>query len=401
MVGSKHVNTDLVVVGSGLFGLTVAERAARELGLKVTMIDRRSHLGGNAYSENEERTGIEVHRYGAHLFHTSNERVWEYVNRFTSFTDYVHKVYTRHDGEVFPMPINLGTINQFFRAAYSPGEAKELIREQAGELAGTDPQNLNDKGIQLIGRPLYEAFIKHYTAKQWQTAPEDLPAEIIKRLPVRYTYDNRYFNDTHEGLPTDGYTAWLERMADHPNIEVRLDTDFFDDSHEFSKSKVVGQVPVIYTGPVDRYFDFVGGDLSWRTIDLEEEVLEIEDFQGTSVMNYPDADVPFTRIHEFRHFHPERDYTKDATVIMREFSRFAEKGDEPYYPVNTAVDRQKLLAYRDLAAGESDVLFGGRLGTYKYLDMHMAIGAALSMVDNKIAPHFRGGDRITSGGIDA
>lgn len=400
MVGSKHVNTDLVVVGSGLFGLTVAERAARELGLKVTMIDRRSHLGGNAYSENEERTGIEVHRYGAHLFHTSNERVWEYVNRFTAFTNYVHRVYTRHNGEVFPMPINLGTINQFFRSAYSPGEARDLIREQAGELAGTDPQNLNDKGIQLIGRPLYEAFIKHYTGKQWQTDPKDLPASIISRLPVRYTYDNRYFNDTHEGLPVDGYTAWLERMADHPNIDVRLETDFFDDSQEFSKSNVVGQVPVIYTGPVDRYFDYTEGDLSWRTIDLEEEVLDIEDFQGTPVMNYPDADVPYTRIHEFRHFHPERDYTKDATVIMREFSRFADKGDEPYYPVNTSADREKLLAYRDLAKGEQSVLFGGRLGTYKYLDMHMAIGAALSMVDNKIAPHFTSGAQLNSGGVD-
>ena len=394
------MNTDLVVVGSGLFGLTVAERAAREMGLKVTMIDRRSHLGGNAYSENEERTGIEVHRYGAHLFHTSNERVWEYVNRFTAFTNYVHRVYTRHKGEVFPMPINLGTINQFFRAAYSPGEARELIREQAGELAGTDPQNLNDKGIQLIGRPLYEAFIKHYTGKQWQTDPKDLPASIISRLPVRYTYDNRYFNDTHEGLPVDGYTAWLERMADHPNIDVRLDTDFFDDSQEFSKSNVVGQVPVVYTGPVDRYFDYAQGDLSWRTIDLEEEVLDIVDFQGTSVMNYPDEDVPFTRIHEFRHFHPERDYTKDATVIMREFSRFAEKGDEPYYPVNTQADREKLLAYRDLAKEESSVLFGGRLGTYKYLDMHMAIGSALSMVDNKIAPHFTSGAPLSSGGVD-
>ena len=394
------MNTDLVVVGSGLFGLTVAERAARELGLKVTMIDRRPHLGGNAYSEKEERTGIEVHRYGAHLFHTSNERVWEYVNRFTQFTNYVHRVYTRHQGEVYPMPINLGTINQFFRAAYSPGEARELIREQAGELAGTDPQNLNDKGIQLIGRPLYEAFIKHYTGKQWQTDPKDLPASIISRLPVRYTYDNRYFNDTHEGLPVDGYTAWLERMADHPNIDVRLDTDFFDESQEFSKASVVGQVPVVYTGPVDRYFDFAEGDLSWRTIDLEEEVLDIEDFQGTSVMNYPDADVPYTRIHEFRHFHPERDYTKDATVIMREFSRFAEKGDEPYYPVNTSQDREKLLAYRDLAKGESSVLFGGRLGTYKYLDMHMAIGSALSMVDNKIAPHFTSGAPLTSGGVD-
>jgi UDP-galactopyranose mutase len=395
------VNADLVVVGSGLFGLTIAEQAATELGLKVALLDRRTHIGGNAYSEKEEKTGIEVHRYGAHLFHTSNERVWEYVNRFTQFTNYVHRVYTRHNDEVFPMPINLGTINQFFRSAYSPQEARDLIKEQAGELAGTDPENLNDKGIQLIGRPLYEAFIKHYTGKQWQTDPKDLPASIINRLPVRYTYDNRYFSDTHEGLPVDGYTAWLERMADHPNIDVRLDTDFFDDSHEFSRSKVLGQVPVVYTGPVDRYFDFAEGDLSWRTIDLEEEVLPIEDFQGCSVMNYPDEGVPFTRIHEFRHFHPERDYTKDATVIMREFSRFADKGDEPYYPINTDLDRQKLLKYRDLARGEKSVLFGGRLGTYKYLDMHMAIGSALSMFDNKIKPHFQGGAKLESGGVDA
>ena len=395
------MTADLVVVGSGLFGLTIAEQAATELGLKVALLDRRSHIGGNAYSENEEQTGIEVHRYGAHLFHTSNERVWEYVNRFTDFTNYVRRVYTRHDGVVYPMPINLGTINQFFNAAYSPAEAKALIAEQAGELAGTDPQNLNDKGISLIGRPLYEAFIKHYTAKQWQTPPEELPASIISRLPVRYTYDNRYFNDKYEGLPVGGYTAWLERMAAHPNIEVRLNTDFFSGDHEYSREKVLGQVPVVYTGPVDRYFDYTEGDLSWRTIDLEEEVLPIEDFQGCSVMNYPDADVPFTRIHEFRHFHPERDYTKDATVIMREYSRFANKGDEPYYPVNTSVDREKLLKYRDLAKGEKDVLFGGRLGTYKYLDMHMAIGSALSMFDNKIRPHFAEGATIESGGVDA
>ncbi len=394
------MNADLVVVGSGFFGLTIAERAATELGLKVAVLDRRHHIGGNAYSENEEKTGIEVHRYGAHLFHTSNERVWEYVNRFTKFTSYQHKVYTKHKGEVYPMPINLGTINQFFRSALSPSEAKALISEQAGELAGTDPQNLNDKGIQLIGRPLYEAFIKHYTGKQWQTDPKDLPAEIISRLPVRYNYDNRYFNDTYEGLPVDGYTAWIERMADHPNIEVILNADFFDDG-EYGRSSVLGQVPVIYTGPVDRYFDYAEGDLSWRTIDLEEEVLPIEDFQGCAVMNYPDAEAAYTRIHEFRHFHPERDYTKDATVIMREFSRFAEKGDEPYYPVNTSDDRQKLLAYRDLARGEKSVLFGGRLGTYKYLDMHMAIGSALSMFDNKIKPHFTGGAKLESGGVDA
>ncbi|WP_311474165.1 UDP-galactopyranose mutase [uncultured Rothia sp.] len=395
------MTADLVVVGSGLFGLTIAEQAATELGLKVALLDRRSHIGGNAYSEKEKQTGIEVHRYGAHLFHTSNERVWEYVNRFTEFTNYVHRVYTRHNGIVYPMPINLGTINQFFNAAYSPAEAKALIAEQAGELAGTDPQNLNDKGISLIGRPLYEAFIKHYTAKQWQTPPEELPASIISRLPVRYNYDNRYFNDKYEGLPVDGYAAWLERMAAHPNIEVHLNTDFFEPGHQYSRENVLGQIPVVYTGPVDRYFDYAEGDLSWRTIDLEEEVLPIEDFQGCSVMNYPDADVPFTRIHEFRHFHPERDYTKDATVIMREYSRFANKGDEPYYPVNTSVDREKLLAYRDLAKGENNVLFGGRLGTYKYLDMHMAIGAALSMFDNKIRPHFTDGAKIESGGVDA
>lgn len=395
------MTADLVVVGSGLFGLTIAEQAATELGLKVALLDRRSHIGGNAYSEKEKQTGIEVHRYGAHLFHTSNERVWEYVNRFTEFTNYVHRVYTRHNGIVYPMPINLGTINQFFNAAYSPAEAKALIAEQAGELAGTDPQNLNDKGISLIGRPLYEAFIKHYTAKQWQTPPEELPASIISRLPVRYNYDNRYFNDKYEGLPVDGYAAWLERMAAHPNIEVHLNTDFFEPGHQYSRKNVLGQIPVVYTGPVDRYFDYAEGDLSWRTIDLEEEVLPIEDFQGCSVMNYPDADVPFTRIHEFRHFHPERDYTKDATVIMREYSRFANKGDEPYYPVNTSVDREKLLAYRDLAKGENNVLFGGRLGTYKYLDMHMAIGAALSMFDNKIRPHFANGAKIESGGVDA
>ena len=401
IIQEKTLTADLVVVGSGLFGLTIAEQAATELGLKVALLDRRSHIGGNAYSEKEKQTGIEVHRYGAHLFHTSNERVWEYVNRFTDFTNYVHRVYTRHNGIVYPMPINLGTINQFFNAAYSPAEAKALIAEQAGELAGTDPQNLNDKGISLIGRPLYEAFIKHYTAKQWQTPPEELPASIISRLPVRYTYDNRYFNDKYEGLPVDGYAAWLERMAAHPNIEVHLNTDFFEPGHEYSRENVLGQIPVVYTGPVDRYFDYAEGDLSWRTIDLEEEVLPIEDFQGCSVMNYPDADAPFTRIHEFRHFHPERDYTKDATVIMREFSRFANKGDEPYYPVNTAVDREKLLAYRDLAKGEDNVLFGGRLGTYKYLDMHMAIASALSMFDNKIRPHFTDGAKIESGGVDA
>lgn len=378
--------SDLVIVGSGFFGLTIAERAATVLGLKVTVIDRRSHVGGNAYSANEPETGIEVHQYGAHLFHTSNETVWEYVNRFTAFTNYQHKVYTNHNNVVYPLPVNLGTINQFFSAAYSPSEARALIAGQASEFDTKTAANLEEKGISLIGRPLYEAFIRDYTAKQWQTSPTELPAEVISRLPVRYNYDNRYFSDTHEGLPVDGYTAWLERMADHPNIEVRLDTDFFDESQPINKTATVGQVPVIYTGPIDRYFDYSEGELSWRTLDFEQEVLPIGDYQGTSVMNYADANIPYTRIHEFRHFHPERDYPTDKTVIMREFSRFATRADEPYYPVNTADDRAGLLKYRELQAGEKDVYFGGRLGTYQYLDMHMAIGSALSMFSNKLQP---------------
>lgn len=383
------MNHDIVIVGSGLFGLTIAERCANELGLKVLVIDKRDHIGGNAYSEPDPRTGIEIHKYGAHLFHTSNERVWEYVNRFTSFTPYVHHVYTTHDGVVYPMPINLGTINQFFSAAYSPDEARALVAEQAGELAGKDPENLNDKGISLIGRPLYEAFIKDYTGKQWQTDPKDLPASIISRLPVRYTYDNRYFNDTHEGLPTDGYAAWLGRMVESPNIEVRLGTDFFDKSQPYHKGVLRGRLPIVYTGPLDRYFDYSLGRLSWRTIDFETEYPSTGDFQGTSVMNYPDPDRDYTRIIEPRHFHPERDYPGDRTVIMKEYSRFAEEGDEPYYPVNTPEDREKVSAYRELATQEPRVIFGGRLGTYQYLDMHMAIGSALSVFDNKVVPLFR------------
>ncbi len=394
------MKADLVIVGSGFFGLTIAQQCAQNLGLNVVVVERRNHLGGNAYSEKDPETGIEVHRYGAHLFHTSNERVWEYANRFTAFTNYQHRVYTNFRGQVFPMPINLGTINQFFDAAYSPDEARALIAEQAAEFSSAQASNLEEKGISLIGRPLYEAFIKDYTAKQWQTDPRLLAAEIISRLPVRYNYNNRYFNDTHEGLPVDGYTPWLEKMASHDRIDLRLDTDFFDTSQEINKANVVGNIPVVYTGPVDQYFDYAHGQLGWRTLDFEREVMATDDFQGTSVMNYADPGVPFTRIHEFRHFHPEREYAPGKTVIMREFSRFATGADEPYYPVNTPQDREQLQKYRDLGRNESGVLFGGRLGTYKYLDMHMAIGAALSMVDNKLMPHFVKGTQLQSGGVD-
>lgn len=392
------MDADLVIVGSGFFGLTIAERCANELGLKVLIVERRSHLGGNAYSEAEPETGIEIHKYGAHLFHTSNERVWEYCNRFTQFTNYQHRVYTTYRGEVFPMPINLGTINQYFRAAFTPDEARSKVAELAAEVPEGTAANLEEKAISLIGRPLYEAFVRAYTMKQWQTDPTKLPAEIITRLPVRYTYNNRYFNDTYEGLPVDGYTAWLERMADHPNIEIKCNIDFLRGDHGLTKTDLIGQVPVIYTGPLDEYFDNCAGELSWRTLDFDTEVLKVGDFQGTSVMNYADEEIPYTRIHEFRHFHPERDYPTDKTVIMREYSRFAESGDEPYYPINTDEDRAKLLQYRELTHEEPQVLFGGRLGTYKYLDMHMAIGSALSMFDNALTPHFREGAKLVARG---
>ena len=385
------MNYDLVVVGSGLFGLTIAEQAASRWGLRVAIVERRSHLGGNAYSEIDPETGIEVHKYGAHLFHTSNERVWEYVNRFTSFTSYVHRVCTTVDGVVYPMPVNLGTINQFFSAAYGPDEARALIAQQAAEVDGQEITDFESKGVSLVGRPLFEAFFKNYTAKQWQTDPKDLPASIISRLPVRYNYDSRYFNDKYEGLPVDGYTAWMERMVASDLIDVYLDTDFFDPENPLNKAAVVGKVPVVYTGPVDRYFDYSAGDLSWRTVDFEKEVVDTGDYQGCSVMNYGDIDVPFTRIIEFRHFHPERDYQDKKTVIFREFSRFADHGDEPYYPVNTAQDRERLEQYRELMKNEDRVFFGGRLGTYKYLDMHMAIASALTMLDNELAPLFEDG----------
>lgn len=385
---SENGKYDLIVVGSGFFGLTVAERAASQKNARVLIVERRNHIGGNAYSEAEPETGIEIHKYGAHLFHTSNKRVWDYVNQFTEFTDYQHRVFAMHKGTAYQFPMGLGLINQFFGKYYSPDEARELIKEQAGEIDVDEAKNLEEKGIALIGRPLYEAFVRDYTAKQWQTDPKNLPAANITRLPVRYTFNNRYFNDTYEGLPVEGYTAWLENMAKHGNIEVRLDTDWFEVREEIRSESP--DAPVVYTGPLDRYFDYSEGRLGWRTLDFETEVLETGDFQGTPVMNYNDAEFPYTRIHEFRHFHPEREdkYPKDKTVIMKEYSRFADDNDEPYYPINTPDDREMLLKYRELADAETSnekVFFGGRLGTYQYLDMHMAIGAALSMYDNKLA----------------
>ena len=387
----KPEDVDLVIVGAGLFGLTIAQQAVEHAGARVHIIDVRQHIGGNAYSYFDEETGIEIHKYGAHLFHTSNNRVWDYVNRFTQFTDYVHRVYTTHEGEVYPLPINLGTINQFFRASYTPSQAKALIEEQAGRYADVEPQNLNDQGIKLIGQPLYEAFIKNYTGKQWQTDPSELPASIIRRLPVRFNYNNRYFKDTWEGLPKDGYTAWFENMIKDPRITVSLGVDFFDESQPFNRNVLAAMSkPVVYTGPVDRYFDYELGELKWRTVDFKEKRYDEDDHYGCPVMNYADADVPYTRAIEFKNFNPERvesgAYKPGRTVVWREYSRFAERGDEPYYPVNTDTDKALYEQYAERAAATPNTVFGGRLGTYKYYDMHNVIDTALTAYEQQVAP---------------
>jgi UDP-galactopyranose mutase len=284
---------------------------------------------------------------------------------------------------MFPLPINLATINQFFSRDMNPDEAREFIGLTLP--AFKQATNLEEKAISMIGRQLYEAFIKGYTAKQWQTDPVDLSPDIITRLPVRYNYDTRYFTDTYQGQPTNGYAMWFNQMVAHPNIEVIVNA-------EWTKARMekFPETLTVYTGPLDRYFNYIHGHLPWRTVDFEYEHLRTDDYQGCAVINANDEYVPWTRTIEFKHFHPEREHTPGRTIIAKEFSRWAGESDEPYYPVPGEISRQMLSEYRILAAAEFGVLFGGRLGTYQYLDMHMAIASALTMFDNQIAPRFTG-----------
>jgi UDP-galactopyranose mutase len=272
------------------------------------------------------------------------------------------------------------TINQFFGTDLNPAGARAFIEQQAATESIDTPKNFEQKAISLIGRPLYEAFIKGYTAKQWETDPASLPSETISRLPVRFSLNDFYFSDLYEGLPTDGYAAIFDKMLQHPLIHVLTDCDYFD-----VRAQIDPRTLCVFTGPVDRYFNYKFGELGWRTLDFEIERLEIDDFQGASVVNYPDSDVSFTRIHEFKHLHPERSYGK-KTLIMREYSRFAKRSDEPYYPINQHDDKLRYQQYKKLAEAEPNVIFAGRLGTYRYLDMHQAIGAALNLYQKTIAP---------------
>jgi UDP-galactopyranose mutase len=378
-------DVDVIVVGAGLFGLTVAERVAGELGLRVLVLERRAHSGGNCASETDPETGIEVHRYGSHIFHCSDETVWRYVNRFSAFNDYRHQVWTVHRGRIFAMPINLGTLCAFYGRSLAPDEARALIVQEAAELGGRSPHNLEDKAISAVGRPLYEALIRGYTLKQWDTDPRLLPPEIISRLPVRYTFDNRYFSDRHQGIPVDGYTALLTRMAASPGIEIRLNTDFFSVREQLPAHRLL-----VYTGPLDRYFGYGFGRLGWRAVRMERAVMATGDVQGTAVVNYADPEIPWTRIHEFRHYHPERRYPDDRSVIFREFSCPPAADADPAYPIRTEENRRLFEIYRERARAETATVFGGRLGTYRYLDMHQAIGAALKCFDTVIRPRLQG-----------
>ena len=376
----------LIVVGSGFFGATIARKVAANLNFPVLLIERRNHIGGNAYSEIDGTTGIEFHRYGSHLFHTSNRDVWDFLHEFSEFNNYRHRVFTRHGSRVYTMPINLMTINNFFELDLTPAQAREFIEQQAAAHGISQPRNLEEKAISLIGRPLYEAFIRHYTAKHWEVDPTQLPEDIITRLPVRFSFDDFYFQDRYEGLPLIGYGELFRKMLSHERIKVVTGCDYFEARDELPRD-----VPIVYTGPVDRYFGYRVGELGWRTLDFETERLDIDDYQGAAVVNYPDPDVRFTRIHEFKHLHPERRHER-KTLIMREYSRFARQSDEPYYPIGRQEDKRRYDLYRELAGLETNVIFGGRLGTYRYLDMHQAIAAALRAYDTKVAPILTGGE---------
>lgn len=361
---------DVVIVGAGFFGCTLAERFAAE-NKSVLLLEKRSHIGGNAYSYFDEETNIEVHKYGSHIFHTNSIKIWEYVNQFGSFNAYSHKVKSQTNLGLLPIPINLETINLVFNQNFDSQMAQEFISTQK-VLNNGAAANLEDWAKAEVGEKLYKVLIQGYTSKQWGMTPRDLPSSIISRLPIRFDFEDRYFTDQYQGMPTNGYESIFREMLRNNRIEVQLNTDYFDVRGRFDPSQLL-----VYSGPIDRFFDYSEGILGWRTLDFEIEKLNANHFQESAVINYAEIDVPYTRIHEFKHFYPEREHLKNRTIISREFSRVASEIDEPYYPIGTEQDKVKLLAYKRAADSCEKVYFGGRLGSYQYLDMHMAINQAL------------------------
>ena len=377
-----------LVVGCGFFGAVIAERIARDKKSRVVVIDKRTHVGGNSYSEKDGPTGIEYHLYGSHIFHTRSERAWAYINRFCRFNNYRHRVLALSRGRAYTIPINLSTINAIYGLNLDPQAAKALLCSEISKESLSEPANLEEKAISLVGRRLYEALIRDYTVKQWGMNPRDLPPGIISRLPVRFDYNPDYFDDLHQGIPLDGYGKVFEAILAHENIDVYLGVDYFDVRH-----MVPRQCLVVYTGPVDRYFDYRHGRLNWRTLRMEKEIVPVGDYQGTAVMNYSDASVPFTRIHEFRHYHRERNYRDDVSLIIREYPANLRDGDDPHYPVNCDQDGAILGRYREEEEKAGNLILGGRLGMYRYINMDEAIDAALDTYDTRIRDRGNVGSR--------
>ncbi len=361
---------DYLIVGAGLYGSIFAYEMNKK-GKKCLVIDKRNYIGGNIYTEEIE--GINVHKYGAHIFHTSNKEVWEYINQFCEFNNYINSPIANYKGEIYNLPFNMNTFNKLW-GVKTPREAQEKIEEQKKEYGIVKPKNLEEQAISLIGKDIYEKLIKGYTEKQWGRDAKDLPSFIIKRLPVRFTYDNNYFNDRYQGIPIGGYTKIIEKILE--GIEVRLNSNFFDKREEYENIAD----KIVFTGMIDEYYDYCFGKLEYRSLKFETEVLSEENYQGNAVVNYTEREIPYTRIIEHKHFEYGQ---QEKTVITREYPIEWKEGDEPYYPVNNERNNELYLKYKELADKEEKVIFGGRLGEYKYYDMDRVIERVVKDIKNE------------------
>lgn len=363
---------DYLLVGAGLFNAVVAHELVKR-GKKCLVIEKRTHIGGNIYTENID--GINVHQYGAHIFHTDSKYVWDYVNQFAEFNRYTNSPIANYNGEIYNLPFNMNTFNKLWPDVITPEQAKKCIELQASEMAGRVPQNLEEQAISLVGRDIYTKLIKGYTEKQWGRSCKELPAEIIKRLPVRFIYDNNYFNDKYQGIPIGGYTKIVEKMLE--NVEVKLGIDYLSDKKNFNSYAD----KIIYSGTIDSYFEYCFGELEYRSLRFETETIPEQNYQGNAVVNYTDASTPYTRIIEHKHFEPENEIglNSDKTIITKEYPADWKIGEEPYYPLNNDRNSRLYAKYKILAQNEPNVVFGGRLGMYKYFDMDDTIAEALRL----------------------
>lgn len=365
-------NYDYLIVGAGLFGAVFA-REATKMGKKCLVIDKRPNVAGNIYTEKQEN--INVHKYGAHIFHTSDKEVWDYMNQFCEFNNYINSPIANYKGELYNMPFNMNTFSKMWNIQ-TPAEAKAIIESQKAELNISEPKNLEEQGLSLVGKDIYEKLIKGYTQKQWGRPCTELPAFIIKRLPLRFTYDNNYFNDRYQGIPIGGYTAIIEKMLE--GSDVKLSTDYFD----FIKDNADIAEKIVFTGEIDKFYNYEFGPLEWRAVRFENETLDEENYQGVAVMNYTDAETPFTRIIEHKHF---ENSVSPKTIISKEYSSEWKLGDDPYYPINNDKNNELYQKYLERSKQDKNVIFGGRLGTYKYYDMDKVVRAALDTVKAELS----------------